>query len=280
MTISENSRKLYGKMIGYLETAGFDLEDIHSDAKVVWKHIDNLDVSLSSKKLYISSILNLLKEQDKPIPQLFNTVMISLKKKATEKANSQELTEQQNENNMAWLDIINSYKSYEKSVKKTDVNDYKDFMILSLYVLNDPVRADYNDMRVYTKNPPKDISGNYMLWTTRKKDFVFQDYKTASTYGKVVVPINKDLRKIIKLWLTLNPNPEWLMGAEQTSAWLSLRIRIIMKRLTGKEAGINIIRHAKITYELNGQKTINEKAPLAHNMMHSNAVQEQYLVKS
>ena len=70
------------------------------------------------------------------------------------------------------------------------------------------------------------------------------------------------------------------MGAEQTSAWLSLRIRIIMKRLTGKEVGINIIRHARITYELNGQKTINEKAPLAHNMMHSNAVQEQYMVKT
>ena len=264
-------------MIGYLETAGVDLDD---DPKDVWKHIDNLEISLSSKKLYISAILNALKEQDKPIPQLYNNVMISLKKKATEKANSQELTEQQNENSMTWLDIINSYKSYQKSVKKTDVNDYKDFMILSLYVLNDPVRADYNDMKVFSKNPSKDISGNYMLWNTRKKDFVFQDYKTSSTYGKITVPINKDLRKIIKHWLTLNPNQEWLMGAEQTSAWLSLRIRIIMKRLTGKEVGINIIRHARITYELNGQKTINEKAPLAHNMMHSNAVQEQYMVKT
>jgi hypothetical protein len=277
MTISESSKKLYGKMIGYLETAGVDLDD---DPKDVWKHIDNLEISLSSKKLYISAILNALKEQDKPIPQLYNNVMISLKKKATEKANSQELTEQQNENSMTWLDIINSYKSYQKSVKKTDVNDYKDFMILSLYVLNDPVRADYNDMKVFSKNPSKDISGNYMLWNTRKKDFVFQDYKTSSTYGKITVPINKDLRKIIKHWLTLNPNQEWLMGAEQTSAWLSLRIRIIMKRLTGKEVGINIIRHARITYELNGQKTINEKAPLAHNMMHSNAVQEQYMVKT
>jgi len=266
-------------MLGYLETAGFDLDDIYNDAKNVWKHIDNLDVSVSSKKLYISAILNALKENEKTIPILYNTIMISLKKKANEKANSQELTEQQTENAMSWVDIKKAYQGYSKSVKKDDVNDYKDFMILSLYVLNDPARADYNDMKIYTKNPPKDISGNYMVWTTRKKDFVFQDYKTASTYGKVIVPINKDLRKIIKLWLTLNPDPNYLMGAEQTSAWLSLRIRIIMKRLTGKEAGINIIRHARITDDLKGQKTINEKAPLAHNMMHSNAVQEQYLVK-
>jgi hypothetical protein len=267
-------------MIGYLEAAGYNIDNIFNDSKEVWKHINNLDISISLKKVYISSILNLLKENDKIIPSLYNSVMISLKDKANEKANSQELTEQQEKNTMTWSDILLAYQEYKKIVKKDDINDYRDFMILSLYILNDPVRADYNDMKVYTQAPSKDISGNYMIWTVRKKEFVFQDYKTASTYGKVTIPINKgELRKIIKLWLTLNPTSDWLMGSEQTSAWLSLRIRIIMKRLTGKEVGINIIRHARITDALKGQKTINDKAPLAHNMMHSNAVQEQYLVK-
>ncbi len=279
MTISLSSSKLYGKMLGYLLAAGYNNEDILNDSKEVAEYIKNLKNSISSKKLYISAILNALKEQDKPVPTIYTTMMVSLKKQANEKTESQTLTPQQKTNAMTWDEVVKTHKAYSKTVNKTDINDYKDFMILSLYVLNDPVRADYNDMRIYTKKPPKNISGNYMIWTAKAKDFIFQDYKTSPTYGKLTIRINKDLRKVIKHWLTLNTNHEWLMGDDYTASWLSLRLRIIMKRLAGKEGGINILRHARITKYLEGQKYIEEKKPLAHNMMHSNAVQEQYLVK-
>jgi hypothetical protein len=263
-------------MLKYLENVDIDMNDLINNPKKVWGYIDRVTESVSTKKLYISAILNELKDLEKPIPKLYNDVMVSLKEKANKKADSQKLTEAQEENAMTWSDILIAYHKFKEEVKKDNIIDYRDFMILSLYILNDPARADYNDMRIYTSSPPKDATGNFMIWTSRKKEFIFQDYKTSTKYGKINVDISKELRKVIKHWLSINPDKDWLMGGELTPSWLSLRIRIIMKRLTGKEVGINILRHARITEYLGDQKSINEKKPLAHNMMHSIAVQEQY----
>jgi len=274
--ISNMTQKHYSNCLEIMKDDGVDL----SDPKQVVQYIQDKNIATTTKKGYLSAIINKSKNDGIPVPPSYSSLMATYMKEMNKKADSQMLTIRQEANFMPWKDLLAIQADYASKVRLDDFQDLRDFLIISLYTLNDPVRADYGDMKVYPWKAPKDATGNYLVWGTRVRKFVFNDYKTSSKMGKVEIPVSAPLQKVIIQWFGLNHNMEWLMGEEKSANWLTCKVRDIMKRLTGKEVGINIFRHARITDHLGGQKSIASKKPLAMNMLHSMAVQEKYLVAS
>lgn len=275
-TISQQTQYSYNGCLNRLKENGVDLSDPISTLQ----YLDDLEVSNGTKKNYLSAIFHTFKERGVVIPPPYTQKMATYFDEMNRIADSQTLTKNQKKNMMFWEDILAAQADYASQVRLDDFQDMRDFLILSLYTLNDPVRADYGDMKIYLFKEPKDVTGNYLIWGTKRRQFIFNDYKTSRSMGKIKIPVSLPLQKVLIQWFRLLAGCDfrWLLGEERSANWLTSKVRSIMKRLTGKEVGINILRHARITYLLEGQQSILSKNPVAKNMLHSRSTQEKYLV--
>ena len=273
-TISQQTQYSYNGCLNRLKENGVDLSDPISTLQ----YLDDLEVSNGTKKNYLSAIIHTFKERGVVIPSPYTQKMATYFDEMNRIADSQTLTKNQKKNMMSWEDILAAQADYASQVRLDDFQDMRDFLILSLYTLNDPVRADYGDMKIYLFKEPKDVTGNYLVWGTKRRQFIFNDYKTSRSMGKIKIPVSLPLQKVLIQWFGFTHNMDWLLGEERSANWLTIKVRSIMKRLTGKEVGINILRHARITYLLEGQQSILSKNPVAKNMLHSRSTQEKYLV--
>ena len=273
-TISHQTQYSYNGCLNRLKENGVDLSDPISTLQ----YLDDLEVSNGTKKNYLSAIIHTFKKRGVVIPPPYTQKMATYFDEMNRIADSQTLTKNQKKNMMSWEDILAAQADYASQVRLDDFQDMRDFLILSLYTLNDPVRADYGDMKIYLFKEPKDVTGNYIVWGTKRRQFIFNDFKTSRSMGKIKIPVSLPLQKVLIQWFRFTHNMDWLLGEERSANWLTTKVRSIMKRLTGKEVGINILRHARITYLLEGQQSILSKNPVAKNMLHSRSTQEKYLV--
>ena len=273
-TISQQTQYSYNGCLNRLKENGVDLSDPISTLQ----YLDDLEISNGTKKNYLSAIIHTFKEGGVVIPPPYAQKMATYFDEMNRIADSQTLTKNQKKNMMSWEDILAAQADYASQVRLDDFQDMRDFLILSLYTLNDPVRADYGDMKIYLFKEPKDVTGNYLVWGTKRRQFIFNDFKTSRSMGKIKIPVSLPLQSVLIQWFRFTHNMDWLLGEERSANWLTTKVRSIMKRLTGKEVGINILRHARITHLLEGQQSILSKNPVAKNMLHSRSTQEKYLV--
>jgi len=98
--------------------------------------------------------------------------------------------------------IINiGIDEYKKNVIKLN-NNQDDILIYALYMLFPARRLDYRAMKITTEkdiNKLNDI--NYLLIDGNKQTFIFNEYKTYSTYKKQVFEVRKDLNAIISKYI-------------------------------------------------------------------------------
>ena len=259
-----------------------DQVPLNNPSKII-QYIQNLKFANSTKKTYLCAIINHYRNDailNKNLSQL-NDYFSVLRGLADKKAESQTLTDAQKANFVTWEDIQANQKAWASEVDWAgDISTIRDFVIMSLYTLNDPVRADYGRMRVaYHKPIPVDSEDNWLVWGKTKKSrvFVFNDYKTSAVYGKVKIPVSLPLQEVLEKWFAVDIPHDFILSGTYTPNALVKRLRVITERRLGKKVGINIFRHSRVTHELEGQKTILEKKPLAMNMLHSTATQEKYL---
>jgi hypothetical protein len=266
---SEASIKQYESRIALLNKAGFT--DFTEQAEEVIKYLDAM-ATFSNRKLYTSAIL--YSYNGAPPPAVYKDYIAKQFAAQNVKDERQQLTESQEKNFMPWKEILAVQKMLNQKPEKSR-RDMLDLLVVSLYTLADPVRADYGDMRIaYTDNG----RGNILLMG-RRPVFLFREYKTSASYGEVRIPVSKALKKILELWFNkLGAIPDYLLAEEYSAAALSNLIRRVFHRHTGKYVGINLLRHARITAELANPKTIRQKRKLASAMLHSTQRQEKYAV--
>ena len=160
---------------------------------------------------------------------------------------------------------------------KTNVNQKS--LIAALYSFQPPVRLDYYNMKIVGKDEETNDKQNYLVvYNTRRKEFVFNDFKTAHKYNQVVVKVNPEINRVLNKFLKQFPNREYLLqqknGNPLTRNGLGRMLPRIFKD-TGKEVSINIIRHCYIS-ENTDLEMLKSAKDLAKNMMHSSGVQMNY----
>ena len=175
-----------------------------------------------------------------------------------------------------------------------DQTDYYDHLVLALYIIQPPVRADYANMpilsyetyhKVLHEMNEKGVGGtfttnfcvidNQNTYDPNRNFFHFINYKTAKTYGRQMIPIYQPLWELLKHH-HFKRNEAKVLPDYYTASYLAKKVPEIIAKYSGKKCSIGLIRHAWVFELYSGNPTILEKEKLARYMLHSVAVQELY----
>lgn len=247
-----------------------DLQDYFcKNTKDTLKFLNNL--TPSKRKTTLSALVVLCynneKSKDTYREQLIDD---SDKFREEQKKNGNDMTEKQKENWIDWKDVITIHNQLGKEVNplfskdkltSADFMKLQDYIILSLYVLQDPRRSlDYACMK--TKKASSNINqDNYI----DGKNFVFNTYKTANLYGSQKIPISTKLKTILNKWVKINPT-EFLLVSPSTGKCLSVvQVNQRLNKIFGRKIGSNMLRHSYLTSLYDVEK-MNR---IATNMGHS-----------
>jgi len=274
MAFAENTLKRYGIALRKLEEANLDIK--REPEKVVSYLHEKYD-KYNTRKSFLSAIMSSY-EDKASIPKIYRDAIQEEFKFQKQKEEAQELTPEQDANYLPWNEITKVQKQLADKKDKTST-EWLEYLIVSLYTLTSPVRADYATMIVSKSAKLGKAKATNLFVNIKKPYFLFREYKTADTYGEIKVLVPKPLVKVITEWFEhINQVPEYLLGNKYTPITLSNYIRNVFKKYTGKSVGINLLRHSYLTYMNNEGKlrSIKSKTAVAKKMMHSIETQTKY----
>lgn len=244
------------------------------------KHKDGTPMSLNLRRLYLSALMWDTAERPEDyalIKQAFDKIRAG----ADAETKSQTISDARLENYVKWETILEGAKFAKQQYEAGNMT-LNDYTIVCLYTLQNPVRADYGEMRVVKSLASCNPSKNYFLINPDNVDdcyFYFRNYKTSEKYGEVRV---KAHRAIVEL--TLEKKKGVFHGGlnviSQSRDSLTKRIPKIFQNLVGKPVSVSLLRHSFITWWLknNPEASIAEKEEIARTMLHSRFVQETYRI--
>jgi len=296
--LSENSIKLYLRNLEKLnDNKKIDNFKFLKDTKKIVDQINKYKDN--TKRSIFISIVSVLKccPEDKKLKKLhdeYYNMMINksdeIKNKATDEA-----TEEQKENWIKWDEVKAKFDELEKEVdalkdnKKISESEYNkllSYMILGLYVHNQPRRnKDYQLMNVVKKyNDKYENDINYLSYDENK--FVFNNYKTAKKFGRQVIDYNDDLKKVIDLYLkfhpkilgkklTRNTNEHFLVNYKGEPLSQVNSITKILNKIFGKRLGSSALRHIFLSDKY--KDVVSEMKDDADKMGHSTQTQREYI---
>ena len=270
-------------LVKYLKDAGieynlFELQKTEGARQVInWFKSDNIKYkNHETLKVVLSALLWKVQKTSDGY-QLFHAYFTEVKKVCIANARKQELPENRKSNYLTKTELLEAYqKCYMEMIQGNE--DYHNWLVLALYALQPPVRADYCNMKIFAFRSAQtfDRENNYCsLGGSDNSFFLFQKYKTAKTYGSVQVPIHPDIVGYIT-GRFIQKKEEYVLPPSWTPAYLSERVKTVCKKYTGKECSIGLIRHAWVFDLYKTNPTLAQKEELARCMLHSVAVQELY----
>lgn len=182
-----------------------------------------------------------------------------------------EKTDKQKKEWMDWKDIQKIHADIGKEVTPLwtkenrtvdNFNALQDYVLLSLYVCQDPRRSeDYSKMMIRNVDK-KDKNVNYI----EKSNFVFQKYKTASLYGVQKIPINPKLKPILTKWMKVNTS-DWLLVTPSTGKPLTIvQMNQRLNKATGKKIGSSMLRHIFLSSLYDVKKMEETATNMAHTV--------------
>jgi integrase len=139
---------------------------------------------------------------------------------------------------------------------------------------------DYFKMEI-AKNPSEIEDGkNYLLWSRKAKQFVFQEYKTSKKYGKEVVPIPEELTHVIDFYLKHREkialsSKQFLTKYGDLELQNSNEITRRLNNVLGKQIGASMLRHIYLTEKYGD--VIDDMEETAKQMAHSVSQQREYV---
>lgn len=196
-----------------------------------------------------------------------------------------DLTEKEKKNFMIWEDILNFRQSLLNNLHKNNYNSMIEFLIVSLYTLHPPARADYAYMKLFIDDSfvPENYKENYCVLQTNPR-FVFNKYKTAKDRGPTIIKIVPELHDILLDWSEINESEYLLsshiqsknMSKPFTESTLCRRITLIFQKYLNKSVTVNTLRHSFISFMSKNDQEYDRKKENAKNMMHSISMADTY----
>ena len=286
-SLSDSTKKAYERRIAVLE--GYITGDKYRQGQEDYEFsalnwVDNLAFikfggkwgNCETKKGIVSALLNKVENKESEAYKQYHSYFNELKKVCIDRAKQQQLPDNRKTKYLTKDELLECY-SLCHSKFLADKQDYYDHLLLALYIIQAPVRADYCGMEIVdTSLSEYDQKKNYcQLSAVADSFFIFNTYKTSKTYGKVIIKIEEPLVELLKTHF-YERKEKYVLPDFWSKAYLSERVRMITKKYTGKECSIGLIRHAWVFDLYKSNPTIADKEKLARKMLHSVAVQELY----
>jgi len=285
--ISISTIKSYSATIrGLMKKMGIVIETPKDIIKNVDKVIEAYtDVKYNSRKTHISALISFIddnSDESRVAVNKLRKIMIEDIGLYNKFIDSQEKSDTQRGNWVEWTDVIKRYQAFEKEViplwkllpeelSKNNFNKMKMYVLLSCYILIPPRRSlDYVCFKIRDINITKD---NFM----RGRKFIFNTYKTSSTYGLTEVEIPQKLYSIIKKWTVINPSEYLITGNnDKLKAISSPQLTNMLNSFFDKRVSVNILRHSFLT---NLYKDLPDLKNIAKDMGHEVSTALEYVKK-
>lgn len=258
---TDSSIKRYKSVINVIEKT-FKNGEIQASPEEILSFLVTKYPNPNSRRTALSALLHF---HDKPE---YRKAFAEIRVEAEAHQKSQVMSETKKENFMEWKNVLEVLKKVQSEYHQGK-ETLENLVILSLYVLQPPVRLDYSDMNFIATDTLSN-DWNYAVLTGSSPSFVFNEYKTKSVYGKAILPISKKLLVLLQLFASKNPK---LNISRDT---LSKRIIFIFKKYAKKSMSVLMLRHSFITHFL--AQNLNEtlKEDMARMMLHSKNIQAFY----
>jgi len=268
-------KKAYQIMFGKTESP--DIEKFR-DTKEVFNYINTF--SLSTRKTILSAISAIapMPEYTEKIFEIQGLIQKETEKsKMTPKLQESEISPAQMANVVKFLkkdaDAIN--KKSELTMR--DLQQIQNYIIVSLYHGHiAPRRAiDFTEMVL---KPIDKKNQNYI--DMKKSKFVFNNYKTASTFGTQEVKIPASLKTILKKWILLIPNNiNHLLFGSQRQPLSNVSLGQRLNEIFGEGKSVNSLRHYFLTQNHSDTVRLTDKLSEDMTAMGSSAKQVKSYVK-
>ena len=270
-----------------------------------WKHLDGTDAepkkfdiqehenninyirqsarfaNCETRKGYINTLLHFSKQYPDSY-KAYHEYFQEVKEECNKRAKEQKLPPARQEKYLTKDELIEAYNTCLGNYLASG-NNYYDHLILALYIVQPPVRADYAGMKCLKPDSVEhflsvDKQSNFAVIdekSYKNSYFIFQTYKTAKTYGIAKIEMEHPVWEILKEHAYDKRHSE-VLPSWYDSKTLAREVSNILFRYTGKECSIGLIRHAWVFDLYKTNPTIKQKEDLAKKMLHSVAVQELY----
>jgi len=296
--VSDATATLYIKLLTKLnDKQPFKSLSFLKDKENILKSLESY--SDNTKKSYLIAVVSALSiyKDDKPmlkkLYKLYYDDMIALTKEQKENDNN-EKTEKEKDNWMSFEDVEKKLEELKKEVDKFKDNKMINtkqynillaYMVLSLFVYLPPRRnMDYQLMYVvkqYNNKMNSDV--NYLDYDNAQ--FIFNKYKTSSTYGQQIIKFN-DLKDIIDIYLKFHPlhkgrkmtnktNFRFLVYSDGSGFDQVNSLTRVLNKIFDKNISSSMLRHIYLSSKYN----ISEMEDDAEKMAHNINTQREYLRK-
>ena len=280
---AESSLKTYNTILKkayatiFKDTESPDIEKFKETDKV-FSYVNTFP--MTTRKTILSAVTALapLPEYRNKIFELQKTIQGETEKsKMTPKLEASEITPAEMANVVKSLkknaDAIN--KKSELTMK--DLQQIQNYVIVSLYHGHiAPRRAiDFTEMVL---KPTDKKTQNYI--DMRKSKFVFNNYKTASTFGTQEIAIPASLKKILKAWILLIPNEvNHLLFNSQRQPLSNVSLGQRLNEIFGEGKSVNSLRHFFLTQNHSDTVRLTDKLSDDMTAMGSSTKQVKNYVK-
>lgn len=253
----------------------------------------------------IVSVLNAVKGLPKSVTKWTNKyyeVLKAVKRGVDESEATGEKSDAQKENWLSWDQVESKMKDTEAAASGVsgaslgDINKLLDAVVLGLYVYLRPRRnKDYIDMVVAWR--AEDVGGDVNVLDLSKSQFIFRNYKTASTYGTQTMDVPQELMTLISNYLRARgvmKELEPVAGKKKpaTARRMSVPFLVqpsgkpfnvngitrILNRIFGSKVGSSLLRHIYLTGKYG--KILEEQKKDAEAMANSVDIQNKTYIKN
>ena len=259
----------------------------------IYKYIDIDEYKIQTKRNYynsINSVLLLYAPKLKKLQNIYYNKFVEYNELI--KSNGNKLSADKQEKYIDYTDILKLYEDLKNKIIKLDytnaekLNKYEynillEYLIFSLYILNEPRRNEYLKMYI-VKDKIKLLNNdkNYLLINDGK--FIFNTYKTSKIYNQQIIDINKELLDIIKLFYKFHPLKDvdnniipLIISYKGIHLNNNNSINEILSKID-KNLNSTMIRHSYITYMFKDNNIKSKN--ISYAMGHSQSMQNNYII--
>lgn len=240
------------------------------------------DYKITTQRNILIAIVSILKNLGNDLYKSYYDYMIEFNNKIEDNYKNGEKSDVQAKNWIKWDEVENKFNELNKNIKlsknisETQYDNILDAVILGLYVLIPPRRnKDYLNMKV--SKDGKNLDDKYNWLDMKKKQFIFNDYKTSGTYGKQIIDINDDLINLLKKYLKYKKDGDGYLlvkfSGERLKSDNSITRRL--NKIFGKNISSSMLRHIYLSDKYG--KVNEEMKQDAEIMGHNLKMQKEYI---
>lgn len=293
---SNNSASTQKARINYLRKIG--IKNVHEYDML--KDVDNImkkfvldSTNVNTQVVRIFHIIEFLKAvKDESLLEPYVNIMKKLKEASIIKQNdtSTNVRSDRYEIPLNELQTIllskNPYPNFDLGMGKSInmIKAYQDYILLSLYVLNPPLRNDFHNLKIITKAADIKDSGNYLVINPRTIYIYLNEYKNSKKMGSIRVDLTEYtktlIRNLFKLYKSLKKTPASLFNhisvakiEPMSEEAMKKRIKFVSNQYFLKELSINDYRHIwEIAIQNDDEYknlNLNDREALHKKLLHS-----------